>query len=84
MFSIGDRVIYISGRHGKGPNNPLFGTKYECQGTVVMEDKGHGFPVQVRWDNGKTNSYSASDLERVGGGGTNPNMAFRLKKCERR
>ena len=84
MFSINDRVIYTSGRHGKSSSNPLFGTKFECEGTVIMEDKGHGFPVQVRWDNGKTNSYSATDFERVDGSCTNPNMAFSLKKRKRR
>jgi len=80
MFSIGDRVIYVSGHHGKGSNNPLDGTRYQCQGTVKMDDKGKGFPIQVVWDNGATNSYSSGDLEHVAGGRSNPNIAFLAKK----
>jgi hypothetical protein len=82
MFKMGDRVVYISGVHGKSSNNPLAGTKYECQGTVVTQHKDRGFPIQVRWDNGQVNSYSHNDLEYVTGGKdrSNPNMAFLVKK----
>jgi len=80
MFNLGDRVVYVSGAHGRGSNNPLAGTQYECQGTVMIEDKGMGFPIQVLWDNGKTNSYSSGDLDHVAAGKTNPNTAFFLKK----
>lgn len=80
----GDRVYYISGRHGKGPGNPLKGSKYECQGTVTVKSKVKGFPVRVAWDSGTHNSYSFDDLCHVDICEMSPNIAFRLKKLKRR
>jgi len=80
----GDRVYYISGHHGKGPGNPLKGSKYECQGTITTESKEDGLYIGVQWDNGTHNSYSFGDLCQANGGAMSPNLAFRLKKLKRR
>jgi hypothetical protein len=62
MFNIGDRVYYISGSYTLGRSNPLKGSSYECQGTVVHSD---GFITRVLWDNGISNSYFGNNLELV-------------------
>lgn len=77
MYKAGDRVYYTSGIHGQSRNNPLFGSEYECQGTISHAGDIY---VQVSWDNGTHNSYSAIDLTPAEGGKQNPNLLFRLKK----
>lgn len=77
-FKIGDRVKYISGRHGSSVTNPLIGTEFECAGTLDAA------PCGVLWDNGEHNSYSPGDLIHIQmiDGKPNPNMAFLRKKQE--
>ena len=82
-FKLGDRVFYVSGRHGVAENNPLRGSNIEHPGTVVIDDK-NGFPLKVLWDNNCSNTYEHSDLayadEFSSSSAINPNRAFRMKK----
>lgn len=81
-FEVGDRVNYISGKHGMSDSNPLVRTSYECMGTIDSVYTG-GVQCTVQWDNGEHNSYSAGDLASVKlteGDKPEPNMAFRIKK----
>jgi hypothetical protein len=82
-FAVGDKVVYISGRHSSGNNNPLQGTSYACEGEIgELSDKyGSVTSITVFWNNGHRNSYSAMDLQHTGGHGIpNPNLSFRIKK----
>ena len=76
-FNVGDRVVYVSGRHGTMKSNPLVGSKYECEGTIDYSDRVH---TNVLWDNGTHNSYTPNDLMLIGKGKVNPNREFSLKK----
>ena len=80
-FDVGDRVKYISGRHGRSLSNPMINTEYECTGTV---DASFGKKrCTVLWDNGEHNSYDTGDLahSKIGEPGKlDPNTAFRMKK----
>lgn len=78
MYKAGDRVYYTSGIHGQSKNNPLFGSEYECDGTIISIDHDGGY-VQVEWDNGTHNSYSTHDLTPILEN-LNPNMAFLHRK----
>ena len=79
-FEPGDRVIYTSNRHGKGHNNPLWGSTDMCKGTIDYVDDAHHITVQ--WDNGSHNSYSDGDLEDAPPDlpAHNPNVVFTRKK----
>ena len=78
-FNEGDRVVYVSGRHGNASNNPLTPGKHACEGTTSRCQRGES--IQVNWDNGEYNSYSTSDLAPAAKGGRmDPNLAFRIKK----
>lgn len=66
-FEIGDRVRYVSGRHGDSPANPLWdGRLGQIVGTVsehfgeYIEDI---FSLRVNWDNDNNNSYMPNDLK---------------------
>ena len=86
----GDRVYYVHNTFGYtlGRNNPLFGSNYECEGTVRQIA---GNSVSVKWDNGTYNSYTDTTLEPVDymdqpgkGNIYNPNRAFLRKKVKRK
>lgn len=82
LYRVGDRVKYISARHGMSDSNPLAGTSFECVGTVDGVNGG-GERCTVQWDNGEHNSYTAGDLVSVKSGEEDkpePNMAFRIRK----
>jgi hypothetical protein len=57
----GVRVRYTSGAHGQGEDNPMVGSRWECEGTITEMPKGTNW-CEVTWDNGKVNSYYLSDL----------------------
>jgi len=79
---IGDRVYYVSGKHGQSESNPLNGTKYECEGTVVDNVQSYGLTLRVNWDNGESNIYGIKDLVVIGKPNpADPNEAFQRKKC---
>lgn len=89
LFQEGDRVYYVSGRHGKYGNNPLRGSEFECEGTVTSRDTLGGLDTQVNWDNGTTNSYSFGDLRLVSEfqpalHANNPNAAFQRSKSAKK
>lgn len=63
-FKNGDRVIYTSDKYTLQKNNPLWGSKYACVGTVYENKKeGSSYPLRVYWDNGTDNTYEENDLE---------------------
>jgi hypothetical protein len=76
-FAEGNRVIYVSGNYPASRDNPLIGTKWECQGIITDYDESY---IRVEWDNGRHNSYLQYDLQLVGTKANDPNSAFRLKK----
>ena len=78
-MKIGDRVYYVSGKHGCTPNNPLKGSEYECQGTI-KEISTWSTSIVIRWDNGASNGYNESDLRIASVGPYDPNKVFRAKK----
>lgn len=41
------------------PQNPVMGSPMECMGTVIKRNR---HAIEVRWDNGSTTAYSASNL----------------------
>lgn len=88
-FEAGDRVYYVSGRHCLRDNNPLKGSRFECEGTVVGTNSSEGayHQVQVNWDNCTNNSYNHSDLELISTcdelGHSDPNKAFRRSKSHK-
>jgi len=79
IFEVGDRVYYVSGRHGKGDSNPLRGTMYECKGIVDYSTTGD---CTVQWDNGCHNSYTHNDLEPVYTDKSNPNFLFKHRRTK--
>ena len=88
VFHKGDRVMYVSGRHGSAVNNPMVNSAYECAGTVVGIEYsiGDSFNIKVKWDNDTHNSYNKKDLmflsadDNQSSGLPNPNIAFKRKK----
>ena len=76
------RVVLISGRYNPEPAEPVWGSKYECIGTITeLLDEVDNYDVRVKWDNGKTNIYEIKDLRAYSSEDTsNPNTTFRLKK----
>ncbi len=85
MLESGDKVLYVSGRHGANKQNPLAGTEFECEGIISIASRG-GF-IKVDWDNGAWNSYSLSDLASADDarlGKLDPNRAFSSKKRAKR
>jgi len=64
MFKVGDKVKYVSGRHGDARSNPLWNGQL---GQVVGEitDIREEDYILVKWDVNITNSYSSRDLEKV-------------------
>jgi hypothetical protein len=60
-FKIGDKVKYVSGRHGDSEVNPLWGGEQgKIKGTIVLfKDDGW---IDVKWDNGIQNCYVERDL----------------------
>jgi len=66
IFSIDDRVSYVSGRYGSTHSNPLKGGDYECEGTVTSANfNNNNINISVDWDNGEYNVYSKEDLEHA-------------------
>ena len=81
-FKSGDRIKYISGRHGDTKSNPLWaGRQGYVLGTV---DSAGGSYIGVSWDNGHHNSYSSCDLELHEHGPRNPNIEFKILKGVKR
>lgn len=84
-FEVGDKVYYVSGQHGARSNNPLYGTSYQCQGTVIKCGEGDYCSIEVKWNNGTTNSYYRADLAGIDKRGlpyfkSDPNKAFLHRK----
>ena len=48
-----------------GSANPLVGTKWECEGTVMDHS---GDSAHVNWDSGYSNGYKDNQLSTVHGG----------------
>ena len=60
-FEIGDRVKFTNKKssYSIGSANPLVGTRYECEGSVLS---ANSMCVSVAWDNGLRNGYKDGDL----------------------
>lgn len=85
MFNEGDRVVfYDNSRTGYsvGPSNPLVGSDWECEGTVVGQ-RNPPHNVQVQWDNGRYNVYKAVALQLIMSSAKNPNVAYKIAKSKR-
>jgi hypothetical protein len=80
-FKNGDRVVLTTGRHGKSNKNPVWGSKYQCVGTLSNFKKSAFaslFPLRVNWDNGLTNAYDHPDLAlSTTVDNDNPNFTFK-------
>jgi hypothetical protein len=61
-IQVGTRVIYVSGNHHEGSNNPLWGGMYGHVVGTVDKLKRSGMPLTVTWDDGGHNSYNYRDL----------------------
>ncbi len=76
----GDRVILTTKKHGKSNKNPVWGSKYQCVGTVTSSQSKFTtlFPLRVDWDNGLSNAYDHPDLAiSTAVGNSNPNFTFK-------
>lgn len=86
-FKKGDRVIYTSFKFGESEINPAANTSYECSGTIIkINGGGHYSPnINVKWDNGETNSYRMSDLSYAPDdiSEINPNQIFKRLKLKK-
>ncbi len=81
-FKAGDRVVLITGRHGQSYKNPVWGSRYQCVGTVASSQSKFTslFPLRVDWDNGRTNAYDHPDLSlSTTIDNDNPNFTFKKK-----
>lgn len=79
-FKVRDRVILITGKHGKANKNPVWGSKYQCVGTVASSQQKFAtlFPLRVDWDNGLSNAYDHPDLAiSTAVDNNNPNFTFK-------
>lgn len=67
IFKKGDQVVYVSGRHGNTPSNPLWDRmSAPVIGTITKVIMSSGYCVnnyRVKWDNGTENGYYPGDLE---------------------
>lgn len=69
-FQIGERVIYVSGRHKDSSSTPKFmGICGIVVGTIIEIYIDHLLTdtityYLVRWDNGRENKFRAIDLEK--------------------
>ena len=69
-FKIGDEVKYVSGRYGDSPDDPLWDGIYlkEYQKGIITSispnytPRHSGYPIRVRWGNGRSNRYNSPDL----------------------
>lgn len=77
------RVVLTSDHYGAELAEPVYGSEYECVGTIVGESDELDTPVAVNWDNGEGNLYKLEDLRAVAKTDTsNPNSSFRKKKAD--
>ena len=83
------RVKLMAQNYTANADNPVVGSEYECEGTVIGIKKRELLPIKVAWDNGSINEYYAHNLIKVGEIESNikdiinPNQAFRLKQGKR-
>ncbi len=80
------RVKLYNKNYGPQESNPVFGSKYECAGTVFQLGGDKAYPISVIWDNGHKNSYREGDLILLNHSeitNLGPNEAFRLKHGKR-
>lgn len=58
------RVRLISKKNRASSENPIIGTKYECEGTVIFIDQvgTYGIRVSVEWDNSFKSAYDPNEL----------------------
>ncbi len=80
------RVILINDEYGVRTPDPVWGSSYQCVGTVERVSKvGTDFPIIVGWDNGSSSAYRTTDLHIYSAYGTektksNPNFTFKREK----
>jgi hypothetical protein len=77
------RVILIGKDYSVMTADPVWGSSYQCVGTVKRIAKvGTDFPIIVKWDNGASSAYRAVDLQIYYGKEmkSNPNLDFKCMK----
>lgn len=79
------RVVLTSRSYDPEDAEPVYGSDYECVGTVITQSDTEDVQLVVDWDNGESNTYYYDDLSVVGViDNSNPNRSFRRKKAEDR
>jgi len=80
------RVVLLGKRYTPEPVEPVWGSKYECIGTITeLLDEVDNYDVRVKWDNGKTNIYEIKDLRAYSSEDTsNPKHNFQVKEKDNR
>lgn len=81
------RVVLMSRNYEAEPADPLYGSKYECAGTVIHVEDKNDRHIRVAWDNGEENTYIEEDLRWVGDkkgplSPSNPNISFLKHKAQ--
>lgn len=59
------RVRLVDTKRKASSENPIMGTRYECEGTVIHTDTDYGpkdIRISVKWDNKHRNIYHFKDL----------------------
>ena len=81
------RVILTGSDYDPCDEDPVAGTEWECEGTVMSFNDGREYPMNVAWDNETNNDYHPQHLEIVGEvpvtpsmEENNPNKTFRAQK----
>jgi hypothetical protein len=76
------RVFLVGTRYKPEASEPVWGSAYECPGTVMeMCDVKSDYDVQVEWDNDHTNAYQIEDLRALRPRrSNNPNYHFKVWK----
>jgi hypothetical protein len=76
------RVILIGKDYSVMTADPVWGSSYQCVGTVEKITRSTGFPIIVKWDNGACSAYKAVDLQIYYGKEmkSNPNLDFKCIK----
>jgi len=64
LFKKGEKVLLINSKYVADQQNPIMGSKYECEGIVVGFQYEENMVV-VQWDNGYHNAYNSITLSPV-------------------
>lgn len=77
------RVILINKEYGVKKSEPVWGSKYQCAGTVERISKVKtSFPIIIEWDNGSQSAYRTIDLQIYSNEEMKSNPNFTFKRAE--